>query len=54
MSTYYPEWYAKYPDCARPYSYLTSSSAMRWNREILLDNEGLTAMKAEEIIDMLF
>ena len=54
MSTYYPEWYAKYPDCSRPYSYLTSSSAMRWNRETLSDNEGLVEMKAEEIIDTLF
>ena len=54
MSTYYPEWYAKYPDCSRPYSYLTSSSAMRWNRETLRDDEGLTEMKVDEIIEMLY
>lgn len=54
MSTYYPSWYAKYPDCARPHSYLTSSSAMRWNRETLNDNENLCNMTASEIVNMLY
>lgn len=54
MSTYYPSWYAKYPDCARPYWYLTNSSAMRWNRETLNDNENLSSMTANEIVDLLY
>ncbi len=54
MSTYYPSWYAKYPDCARPYWYLTNSSAMRWNRETLNDNENLSSMTANEIVNLLY
>lgn len=54
MQTYYPEWYAKFPECARPHSYLTKSSAMRWSRDVLSDEEGLVNMSAEEIISVLF
>ena len=54
MQTYYPEWYAKYPECSRSHSYLTGSSAMRWNREVLKDEEGLVNMSAEEVISVLF
>ena len=54
MQTYYPEWYARYPRCSRSISYLTKSSAMRWSREILKDEEGLAGMSAEEIISILF
>ena len=54
MQTYYPEWYAKYPECSRPYSYLTGSSAMRWTRDVLSDKEGLAEMSAEEVISALF
>ena len=54
MQTYYPEWYAKYPECARPHSYLKNSSGMRWNREVLSDKEGLAEMSAEEVISALF
>ena len=54
MQTYYPEWYAKYPECARPHSYLTGASAMHWNREVLSDKEGLAGMSAEEVVSVLF
>ena len=54
MKTYYPDWYAKYPKCDRPYSYLTTSSAMRWNHETLTDYENLSNMSAEEIVAKIF
>ena len=54
MQTYYPEWYAKYPECSRPHSYLTNSSAMRWSREVLSDKEGLAGMSAEEVVFVLY
>ena len=54
MKQYYPEWYERYPECGRGYYYLTSSSAMRWSREVLADEEGLTEMSAEEVIAVLF
>ncbi len=54
MKTYYPNWYAKYPKCERSYSYLTTSSAMRWNRETLSDKENLSHMSAEEIVHKIF
>lgn len=54
MSEHYPDWYAKYPDCARSYSYLTTSSAMRWSRDVLSDDEGLNEMTAEEIVEVIF
>ncbi len=54
MKTYYPDWYAKYPKCDRPYFYLTTSSAMRWNRETLTDDEDLSNLSAQEIVHRLF
>lgn len=54
METHYPDWYAKYPKCDRPYSYLTTSSAMRWNRETLTDAENLSNMSAEKIVTKIF
>jgi len=54
MQTYYPEWYEKYPECARPYSYLKGVGMMRWNRETLNDEEGITECSAEEVISLLF
>lgn len=54
MQNYYPEWYAKYPECARPHSYLTGAAAMRWSRDVLEDEEGLEFMSAEEVVSVLF
>ena len=54
MQEYYPDWYARFPESARPYSYLTDSSAMRWSEDVLSDHEGLREMSAEEIVTMIF
>lgn len=54
MQTQYPEWYNRFPECARPYTYLTEASAMRWSREILSDEEGLASMLADEVAAILF
>ena len=54
METYYPEWYQRFPECARPYSYLTEASAMRWSEEVLRDEEGIAGKSAEEVITLLF
>lgn len=54
MRDYYPNWYARFPESARPHSYLTESSAMRWSADVLPDDEGLRNMTAEEIVEMLF
>lgn len=54
MSEHYPEWYYRFPDCDRAYTYLTDSSAMRWNRETLGDSEGLYFMTADDIVKAIF
>lgn len=54
MSTHYPDWYAKFPNCSRSYSYLTRSWAMRWSRDVLSDDEGLTQMSADEIVALIY
>lgn len=54
MSTHYPDWYAKFPECSRSYTYLTRSWAMRWSRDVLSDDEGLTDMSAEDIVTLIY
>lgn len=54
MSERYPEWYSRFPDCSRSNKYLTDSSSMRWHRTVLADDEGLTEMTAEEIVELIF
>ena len=54
MREYYPDWYARFPESARSYSYLTDSSAMRWYEEVLSDYEGLRGMTAEEVVGEIF
>ena len=54
MRRRYPDWFSRYPDCARPHSYLTNSSAMRWSSDVLSDEEGLRQMSAEEVVALLF
>lgn len=54
MREKYPEWYEKYPDCSRSYTYLTSSSKMHWNRETLPDDEEVRKLSAEEVLGILF
>lgn len=54
MQTYYPDWYAKYPDCAETISYLSDSSQMRWNAQTLSDAEELQNMGAVQILEFLY
>lgn len=54
MSRCYPGWYAKYPKCSVDYSYLTSSSLMRWNDDTLAGASQLQALSAEEIADRFY
>ncbi len=54
MREHYPDWYGKYPNCSRPYSYLTESSSMRWNENVLSDNEKVRNMSAYEIAKLIF
>lgn len=54
MSTYYPEWYERYPITVRDYEYLEKSSRMRWSEEVLSDEQGLREMNAEEVLQWLF
>lgn len=54
MQERFPDWYSRFPRCARSHSYLTGSSAMRWSSEILSDAEGLRDMTAEEVVNLIF
>ncbi len=54
MSKYYPEWFARYPDCSASYDYLPQSSSMSWNGETLSDPEGLRTKSAEEVLELMF
>lgn len=57
MKKYYPEWYKKYPNCAKGSSYLTQSSRMRWDlsgKSIMTDPDGYRKMSAEQILKDLF
>ena len=54
MSTYYPDWYAKYPETGRDYKYLTDSARMRWSGDVVSDAHGLRDMSAEDVLKWLF
>ena len=54
MSSNYPEWYRKYPDCSRNYSYITDASVFRWNSDTLADPNNIRNMSAYEVVDYLF
>ena len=54
MSTYYPDWYERYPITVRDYSYLEKSSRMRWREDFLSDEEGIREMSAEDVLNWLF
>ena len=54
MQEYYPDWYARYPDCGCAATYLTRSSAMRWSADVLRDDELLRQMTAEEVVGAIF
>lgn len=57
MKKYYPEWYKKYPNCARGSSYLSHYSQMRWSlssSSVMADPDGYRNMSAEQILKDLF
>ena len=54
MRTYYPDWYAKYPDCTETISYLNDSSQMRWNAKTLSDAEGIQNMNAKQTLQFMY
>lgn len=54
MQAHFPDWYSRFPRCARSDNYLKNSSAMRWNADILGDPEALRDMTAEEVVELIF
>ncbi len=54
MSTYYPQWYERYPVTGCDYRYLTDSARMRWSTRVLADAQGLRGMDGEEVLQWLF
>ena len=57
MQKYFPEWYGKFPDCARGSSYLTSYGQMRWDlsgKVIMSDPENYRNKSANKILRNLF
>lgn len=52
MSTQYPDHYSRFPHCARPHSYLTNVTVMRW--QVLADPQGLRQMDAQQVCALLF
>lgn len=55
MSACFPEWYEKFPNCARSEEqYLNETvGIMRWNRQTLADPEGMEEMDAAAVLEML-
>lgn len=57
MKTYYPEWYRKYPNCAKGGSYLSHYARMRWDisgKKVMTDPDGYRNMSAKQILRDLF
>ena len=53
MSEYYPDWYEKYPDCAKPSSYLENVTLMRWNEYTLKGAKEFQKLSGEEMMEYL-
>lgn len=57
MKKYYPQWYAKYPNCAKDAGYLTSYAQMRWDvsgEAVMTDPDHYRDKSADEILEDLF
>lgn len=54
MSSYYPDWYNRYPECGVDHNYLDTSAQMRWSDTVLSDESGIRQMTAEEVCAFLF
>lgn len=53
MSTKYPEWYKKYPNCSKPDTYLENVTVLRWDERTLTDAKEFQSMSGEEISELL-
>jgi len=53
MSTYYPDWYKRYPNCSKPSAYLENVILMRWNEKTLSDAKFFQNLSAEEVVEYL-
>lgn len=49
----YPEWYARYSNCSKPYTYLENVTLMRWNEKTLTDAKIFQNLSAEEVLAYL-
>lgn len=55
MNDHFGQWYRRYPDCAKDYSYLTNYDKFSpTNTDVFKDNEGIRTMNANQVIDILF
>lgn len=57
MEAYFPQWYARYPDCSVEEPYLTRYDQMRWDitgSSVMTDPDGYREMGAAEILEDLF
>ncbi len=54
MKRNYPEWYQRYPECKVKFSYLQSSSQMRWNEGTLSDDMKIQEMGAGQVLKLLY
>lgn len=57
MKKYFPDWYAKYPDCKKDGSYLTDYAQMRWDTSgssVMTDPDGYQGMSAAGVLKDLF
>lgn len=53
MSQYYPKWYERFPDCSRPYRYLTEGGRLRWKDHVLTDTWDLKDLTPEQLLESL-
>lgn len=53
MSTCYPKWYERYPQCSRPYKYLTDSGQFRWDQTVMMDQWNLKDYVVEDLMSSI-
>lgn len=53
MLEYYPDWHERYPDCAKPSSYLENVTLMRWNEYTLKGAKEFQKLSGEEMMEYL-
>lgn len=54
MSSQFPDWYAKYPDCSCDLSFLSDYDQFRWDADKLKDENGLRNKSVQEVVSVLF